>query len=59
VTGTTTALSNFYIYAEIGAQDKATVKEFTRTANASRQIVIKLTTVTNKATIEGIQIIRQ
>ena len=55
----TTVLSNFDIYAATGAQNKAIVKEFTTTANASGQIAIKLTTVTNNATIEGIQIIRQ
>jgi hypothetical protein len=55
----TTVLSNFDIYAATGARYKAVVREFTTTANASGQIVIKLTTVTNNATIEGIEIVRQ
>jgi hypothetical protein len=59
LTGTTPGLSNFDIYAATGAQYKVILKEFTTTANASGQIMIKLATVTNNATIEGIQIIRQ
>jgi hypothetical protein len=55
----TTVLSNYDIYSATGARYKAVVKEFTATANTSGQIVIKLTTVTYNATIEGIQIIRQ
>ena len=55
----TTVLSNFDIYSAAGGQYKAMVKEFTATANTSGQIVIKLTNVTDNATIEGIQIIRQ
>jgi hypothetical protein len=35
------------------------VREFTATANASGQIVIQLTTVTDNATIEGIEIIKK
>jgi hypothetical protein len=56
---TTTVLSNFDIYAAAGAQYKAVVREFTATANSSGQIVIRLTNVTDNATIEGIQVIRQ
>lgn len=55
----TTVLSNYDIYAATGARYKAIVREFTATASASGQIIIKLTTVTDNATIEGIQIIRQ
>jgi hypothetical protein len=55
----TTVLSNYDIYAATGAAYKAIVREFTTTANTSGQIVIKLTNVTDNATIEGIQIIRQ
>ena len=55
----TTVLSNFDIFATTGAEFKATLRDFTATANASGQIVIKLTTVTDNATIEGIEIIRQ
>ena len=54
-----TVLSSFDIYSATGAQYKAIVKEFTATANSSGQIVISLTNVTDNATIEGIQIIRQ
>ncbi len=53
----TTALSNFDIYAVAGARYKAVVREFTATPNASGQIVINLTTVTDNATIGGIEII--
>jgi hypothetical protein len=55
----TTVLSSYDIYAATGAQYKAIVREFTTTASSSGQIVIKLTNVTDNATIEGIQIIRQ
>jgi len=55
----TTVLSSFDIYSATGARYKAIVKEFTATANTSGQIVIKFTNVTDNATIEGIQIIRQ
>jgi hypothetical protein len=54
----TTVLSNFDIFAATGAAFKATLREFTTTANSSGQIVIQLTTVTDNATIEGIEIIR-
>jgi hypothetical protein len=53
----TTVLSNFDIYAAAGARYKAVVREFTATPNASGQMVIKFTTVTDNATIEGIEII--
>jgi hypothetical protein len=55
----TTVLANFDIFATTGAEFKATLREFTTTANSSGQIVLQLTTVTNNATIEGIEIIRQ
>ena len=55
----TTVLSNFDIFATAGANFKAIVRDFTTTANSSGQIVIKLTTVTDNATVEGIEIIRQ
>jgi hypothetical protein len=55
----TTVLSSYDIYAATGARYKAIVREFTTTASSSGQIVIKLTNVTDNATIEGIQIIRQ
>jgi hypothetical protein len=55
----TTVLSNYDIYSATGARYKAIVREFTATANTSGQIVIKFANVTDNATIEGIQIIRQ
>jgi hypothetical protein len=54
----TAVLSNFDIYAVAGARYKAVLREFTATANASGQIVIQFVTVTDNATIEGIEIIR-
>ena len=53
----TTVLSNFDIFATAGAAFKAVVRDFTATANASGQIVINFNTVTDNATIEGIEII--
>jgi mannose/cellobiose epimerase-like protein (N-acyl-D-glucosamine 2-epimerase family) len=53
-----TVLNNFDIYATTGARYKAVIREFTATANGSGQIVITFTTVTDNATIEGIEIIR-
>jgi hypothetical protein len=55
----TTVLSSYDIYAATGARYKAIVREFTTTASSSGQIVVQLTNVTDNATIEGIQIIRQ
>ncbi len=55
----TTVLSSFDIYATTGARYKAMLREFTATASSSGQIVIQFTTVTDNATIEGIQIVRQ
>jgi hypothetical protein len=53
----TTVLLNFDIYATAGGNYKAVLREFTATANSSGQIVIKFNTVTDNATIEGIEII--
>ena len=53
----TTVLSNFDIYATAGTNYKAVVREFAATANTSGQIVINLTSVTDNATIEGIEIL--
>jgi len=53
----TTVLSNYDIYAATGARYKAIVREFTTTANTSGQIVINFNTITDNATIEGIEII--
>jgi hypothetical protein len=53
-----TVLSSFDVYAAAGANYKAVVREFTTTASTSGQIVVKLTTVTDNATIEGIEILK-
>ena len=55
----TTVLSNYDIYSATGARYKAIVREFVTTANSSGQIVIAFTNVTDNATVEGIQVIRQ
>jgi mannose/cellobiose epimerase-like protein (N-acyl-D-glucosamine 2-epimerase family) len=55
----TTVLSNFDVYAATGARYKAVVKEYAATANGSGRIVIKFTTVTDNATIEGIEVVNQ
>jgi len=55
----TTVLSNFDIYAAAGGNYKAVLREFTATANSSGQIVINFNTVTDNATIEGIEIIKK
>lgn len=55
----TTVLTNFDIFATAGAAFKAVVRDFTATATSAGQIVIKTTTVTDNATIEGFEIIRQ
>jgi hypothetical protein len=55
----TTVLSNFDIYATAGGNYRAVLREFTATANSSGQIVINFTTVTDNATIEGIEIIKK
>jgi hypothetical protein len=52
-----TVLSNFDIFAEVGANYTALVREFAATANSSGQIVIQLQTITDNATIEGIEVI--
>ncbi len=54
----TTVLSNLDIYATTGARYKAMVREFNATANSSGQIVLKLVSVTDNATIEGIELIK-
>ncbi len=54
----TNVLSNFDIYATTGAQYRAVVREFTTTANSSGQITVQFTTVTDNASISGIEILR-
>jgi len=55
----TTVLTNFDIFATAGAAFKAVVRDFTATATSAGQVVITLTTVTDNATVEGIEIIKQ
>jgi len=52
----TTVLTNFDIFAKVGA-NTADVEQFTTTANASGQVAIVFTTVTNNAKISGIEVI--
>ncbi|HLQ51519.1 MAG TPA: malectin domain-containing carbohydrate-binding protein, partial [Terriglobales bacterium] len=53
----TQVLSNFDIFATAGAMSKAVVEQFTATANASGQIDIVFTTVTDKALVSGIEVV--
>lgn len=55
----TTVLSNFDVYATAGAAYKAVLRELTATASSSGQIVINFNTVTDNATVEGIEIIKK
>ena len=55
----TAVLSAFDIFSVTGARFKATLREFTATANASGQIVVVFTSIVDNATVEGIEIIRQ
>jgi len=52
----TQVLTNFDVFAAAGAMNKAVIRQFTTTANASGQINLVFTTVTNKALISGIEI---
>lgn len=54
----TNVLSNFDIYASAGGQNKAVVREFTATSNSSGQIVVQFTTVTDNASISGMEIFK-
>jgi fibronectin type 3 domain-containing protein len=49
-------LTNFDIYATAGGQNKATVQQFTATANSSGQIAIQFVTVVDNAQINGIEV---
>jgi hypothetical protein len=46
------------VYASAGGNYRALIKEFNTTASSSGQIVIKLTTVLDNATISGIEVIQ-
>jgi outer membrane protein assembly factor BamB len=52
----TQVLTNFDIFATAGGENIANIQQFTATANASGQIVITFTSVTNNALISGIEI---
>ena len=54
----TTVLSNFDIYAAASGNYKALVREFAATASSSGQIAVKLTSVTDNASISGIEILK-
>jgi uncharacterized repeat protein (TIGR02543 family) len=49
-------LSNFDIYASAGGQNRAIARPFTTTANASGQVVIQFTAVTENPKINGITV---
>lgn len=51
-------LTNFDIFATAGVQDRAVIKEFTTTADASGQIVISFANVVDNASISGIEILQ-
>jgi CubicO group peptidase (beta-lactamase class C family) len=51
-------LSRFDIYAAAGARYKATIREFNVTSDSAGRIVIAFNTITDNATIEGIEIIK-
>jgi fibronectin type 3 domain-containing protein len=50
-------LTNFDIFAAAGAKNKATVKTFTATADATGAITISFTSVKNNAKVSGIEIL--
>jgi hypothetical protein len=51
-----TVLTNFDIYVAANGNFRALVREFNTTSKSSGQIVIKFTSITNNATISGIEI---
>ncbi len=53
----TQVLTNFDIFAAAGAMNKAVIEQFTATANASGQIDLVFTTVTDKALVSGIEVL--
>ncbi len=57
INGTTVA-GSFDIYAAAGAQNKAVIREFYAAANASGQMSIQFTTVTDNAQINGIEVLK-
>jgi FtsP/CotA-like multicopper oxidase with cupredoxin domain len=52
----TQVLTNFDIFATAGGENIANIQQFYTTANASGQIVITFTSVTNNALISGIEV---
>jgi hypothetical protein len=49
-------LTNFDIVKASGGENIANIQQFTEAANASGQIVITFTSITNNALISGIEI---
>lgn len=52
----TRVLSSFDIFAAAGAKNKAVIREFTASANASGQLVVQFVTATDNAQCNGIEI---
>jgi glucosylceramidase len=50
-------LSRFDIIAQTGGQNRATVREFSATADANGQIAVQFTTIVDNAKVSGIEII--
>lgn len=53
-----TVLSNFDVYATVGGNFRALLREFTATADSSGRIAIQFSTIKDNATISGIEILR-
>jgi hypothetical protein len=53
-----TVLSNFDVYVSAGGNFRALLREFTATADSSGQIAVKFSTITDNATISGIEILK-
>jgi hypothetical protein len=51
-------LSNFDIYAEAGAQNKAVIKEFQAAANKDGKLVISFVSVTQSSKVDGIEVVQ-
>jgi len=54
----TSVLSNFDVFAAAGAKNRAVIRDFDVLPNASGQIVIQLTGVTDNATLAGVELLR-
>jgi hypothetical protein len=49
-------LSNFDIFATVGAQHRANIQQFTAAANSNGQIIVSFTNVTDHAVVNGIEV---